>query len=153
MKAIEINGEIKVYAQLPDSWKGVIGNFSKLSNEEIKSYGFYDVVTPEYDNKVQKLSDIYFDSDNDVYTYDVSSRTWEETLVELKENKLIQLKEHTNSLLGVTDWYYIRKLQRDVNIPQEIEDEREAILSNHNNHETEINALTKKADVIKYEFR
>jgi len=153
MKAIEINGEIKVYAQLPGSWKGVMGNFSKLSDEEIKSYGFYDVVTPDYNNMVEKLSPIYFDSDNEIYTYDVSNKTWSETLDELKENKLMQLKEHTNSLLGVTDWYYIRKLQRDINIPQEIEDEREAILSNHNDHETAINALTEKANVIKYEFR
>ena len=153
MKAIEINGEIKIYNSLPNSWKGVMGNFSKLSNEEIKSYGFYDVVTPDYDNMIQELSDIYFDSDNEVYTYDVSNKTWIETLNELKENKLNHLKEHTNSLLGITDWYYIRKLQRDINVPEEIENEREAILSNHNNHEATINSLSEKADVIKYEFR
>jgi hypothetical protein len=38
-------------------------------------------------------------------------------------------------------------------VPQEIDDERTAILASHNEHETAINALTKKADVVKYEFR
>jgi hypothetical protein len=38
-------------------------------------------------------------------------------------------------------------------VPQEVEDERAIILNNHNDHETAINALTKKADVVKYEFR
>ena len=35
MKAIQIEGKIKVYNPLPNSWKGVMGNFSKLSDEEI----------------------------------------------------------------------------------------------------------------------
>ena len=46
MKAIEINGEIKIYNELPQSWGGVMGNFSMLSEEEIKEYGFYDVIIP-----------------------------------------------------------------------------------------------------------
>tara|TARA_B100000424_G_C22906362_1_gene482111 strand:+ start:644 stop:1105 length:462 start_codon:yes stop_codon:yes gene_type:complete len=153
MKAIKINEEIKVYSKLPNSWKGVMGNFSMLSEEEIKAYGFYDVVIPDYDPVIQDLSDIFWQEANQVFTYNVLNKTWAETLNELKENKLNHLKEHTNSLLGVTDWYYIRKLQRDINVPEEIKNEREAILSNHNDHETAINALTEKADVIKYEFR
>ena len=56
MKAIEINGTIKVYSKLPNSWEGVMGNFSKLSDEEIKAYGFYDVVIPDY----KKLFLLYF---------------------------------------------------------------------------------------------
>jgi hypothetical protein len=61
MKAIEINGTIKVYNPLPNSWKGVMGNFSKLSEEEIKAYGFYDVVVPECNRNSEKLSDIFWD--------------------------------------------------------------------------------------------
>ena len=57
MKAIKINGNIKVYSNLPNSWEGVMGNFSKLSDEEIKAYGFYDIVTPDYNPTIQKLSD------------------------------------------------------------------------------------------------
>ena len=60
MKAIEINGEIKIYNKLPNSWKGVMGNFSKLSDEEIKEYGFYDVIMPSFDNQIEELGNMFF---------------------------------------------------------------------------------------------
>ena len=53
MKAIDINGEIKIYSKLPKSWGNIIGGFNTLSDEEAKEYGFYDVVSPDYDNAVQ----------------------------------------------------------------------------------------------------
>ena len=64
MKAIEINGEIKIYNTLPKSWEGnkhYVGGFNNLSNEELKEEGFYDVIVPDYDSNIKKLSDIYFD--------------------------------------------------------------------------------------------
>ncbi len=150
MKAIEINGKIKVYNKLPNSWKGVMGNFSKLSEEEIQQYGFYDLIIPEYNQKTQELGEIYFE--NNKYYYKVLEKTWDETLNELKEMKLNELNYNTKSKLKNTDWYYIRKLDRNIDVPQEVEDSRTTILNNHNDHETEINALTKKEDVVKYEF-
>ena len=151
MKAIEINGEIKVYNKLPNSWKGVMGNFSKLSEEEIQEYGFYDLIIPEYNQRIQELGEIYFE--NNKYYYKVLEKTWSETLAELKEQKINVLNSDTRGKLLSTDWYYIRQLHRGINVPQEIDDERTAILASHNEHEAAINALTKKADVVKYEFR
>ena len=52
-----------MYRNLPNSWEGVMGNFSKLSGEEIRAYGFYDVVTPDYNSTIQKLSDILSGAD------------------------------------------------------------------------------------------
>ncbi len=85
MKAIDINGEIKVVNSLPNSWKGVMGNFSKLSDEEIKNYGFYDVIIPEYDIVTQELGNIYFNKN--VFTYSVNEKNITETVEELKEIK------------------------------------------------------------------
>ena len=150
MKAIEINGEIKVYNKLPNSWKGVMGNFSKLSEEEIQEYGFYDLIIPEYNQRIQELGEIYFE--NNKYYYKVLEKTWSETLAELKEQKINVLNSDTRGKLLSTDWYYIRQLHRGINVPQEIDDQRTAILASHNEHETAINALTKKTDVVKYEF-
>tara|TARA_A100001011_G_C14257443_1_gene820708 strand:- start:994 stop:1449 length:456 start_codon:yes stop_codon:yes gene_type:complete len=150
MKAIEINGEIKVYNKLPNSWKGVMGNFSKLSEEEIQEYGFYDLIIPEYNQRTQELGEIYFE--NNKYYYKVLEKTWDETLDKLKEMKLNELNYNTKSKLKNTDWYYIRKLDRNIDVPQEVEDSRTTILNNHNEHETAINALTKKENVVKYEF-
>ena len=152
MKAIEINGEIKVYNELPGSWKGVMGNFSKLSEEEIKAYGFYDVVMPDFDNQLEELGNIFFNESIDAYTYPVNEKNILETLDQLKENKKNQLKFNINNKLKETDWYYIRKLQRNIDIPAEIEAERNTMLDEYDIKKEEINALTQKTEVIKYEL-
>lgn len=150
MYAIDINGEIKTYNSLPKSWGNIIGGFDTLSDEDAQSYGFYNVVIPNYNSATQQLGNIYFDTD--CFTYDVSSKTWSESLSELKENKINDLQAHTNQLLLNTDWYVIRKSERNIDIPQDIQDERASILSDHDIKESEINAKTTKAGVVGYEF-
>jgi hypothetical protein len=151
MKAIEINGEIKVYNSLPNSWKGVMGNFSKLSDEEIKSYGFYDVIIPEYDIVTQELGNIYFNKN--VFTYYVNEKNISETVEELKERKLKDLQICTNLKLAKTDWYITRLYERNVDIPDSVKTERSNILTDHNTKQSELNLLTTKADIIRYEFK
>ena len=152
MKAIEINGEIKVYNKLPNSWKGVMGNFSKLSDEEIKAYGFYDVEIPEYNSSIQKLTNLTFNESSKKFIYQVEDLTWDETLEELKENKKNRLKFNVKNKLRETDWYYIRKLQRNIDVPAEIEVERNTLLNQYDIEKEKINAFTQKAEVIKYEL-
>jgi len=150
MKAIEINGTIKVYSNLPNSWEGVMGNFSGLSDEEIKAYGFYDVVTPDYNSTIQKLSNIFWDADNKVFTYTVSNIEFSETLEELKEAKIKSLKRNGLNSLSVTDWYVTRKTEKNIDIPSSIITERDTIRSQVNTKETEINNLTTKNAVVEY---
>jgi len=150
MKAIQIDGKIKVYNSLPNSWKGVMGNFSKLSDEEIKAYGFYDVVTPDYNSKIQKLSDIFWDADNEVFTYTVSDIEFSETLEELKEGKIKSLNMNALNNLSVTDWYITRKTEKNIDIPEAITTERDAIRTQADTKEAEINALTTKNAVVEY---
>ena len=152
MKAIDINGEIKIYSQLPKSWGNIIGGFNTLSDEEAKEYGFYDVVSPDYDNAVKILGDIYFNEDNEVFTYSVENIVFNETLAELKESKIESLRNDTNKKLAETDWYVIRNAESSIDIPQDIQDARAAILSNHDTSESEINALSTKKSVVSYEF-
>ena len=152
MKAININGQIKLYGSLPKSWGNIIGGFNTLSDEEAKEYGFYDVVNPDFDNATQNFGDIYFDENNEVFTYSVEDIVFNETLAELKERKIESLKEYTNEKLSETDWYVIRKVERDIDIPQDIQDARNTILSEHNTKESEINALSTKKSVVSYEF-
>tara|TARA_R110002012_G_scaffold280322_1_gene468807 strand:+ start:278 stop:739 length:462 start_codon:yes stop_codon:yes gene_type:complete len=152
MKAIEINGTIKVYSKLPNSWKGVMGNFSKLSDEEIKAYGFYDVEIPEYNSNIQKLTNLTFNESSKKFIYQVEDLTWDETLEELKENKKNRLKFNVKNKLRETDWYYIRKLQRNIDVPAEIEVERNTLLNQYDIEKEKINAFTQKVEVIKYEL-
>ena len=150
MKAIEINGKIKVYNSLPNSWKGVMGNFSKLSDEEIKSYGFYDVVTPDYNSRTQELSNIFWDENNEVFTYTVNDIEFSQTVEELKEMQINDLKKRLNLKLEETDWYILRKAERNIDIPSEITTERNNLFAELETKENEINALTNKADIITY---
>lgn len=153
MKAVEINGNIKVYSKLPKSWNNIIGGFDLLSDSELESYGFYDLISPEFNIKTQELSNIVFDSESNAYKYIINNLTWSETLTELKNNKIDELKVKTNAKLASTDWYVIRNLERNIDIPQDIQDERSSILTLHDEQIDEINSLTKKADVVNYEFR
>jgi DNA repair exonuclease SbcCD nuclease subunit len=151
MKAIQIDGKIKVYNPLPNSWKGVMGNFSMLSDEEIKAHGFYDVVTPDYNSKSQELSDIFWDAGNEVFTYTVNEKEWSQTLDELKQLKITSLKVNIQHKLNETDWYVIRKSERDIDIPSDITTERNNLFSKCETKETEINNLTTKKAVIEYD--
>ena len=154
MRAININGEIKIFNTLPSTWNGkkhYMGGFASSPVEVLEEEGFYEVVDPQYDPAIEELGDLYLEDNK--YYYTVIQKTWTETLAELKEQKLKELNSNTRFKLLDTDWYYIRKLDRNIDVPQEVEDERAIILNNHNDHETAINNLTKKADVVKYEYR
>ena len=154
MRANNINGEIKLFNTLPSTWNGInhyMGGFASSPVEVLEEEGFYEVVDPQYDPAIEELGELYLEDNK--YYYTVNAKTWTETLAELKENKINDLNNNTQYKLQETDWYYIRKLDRNIDVPQEVEDERAIILNNHNDHETAINALTKKTDVVSYEFK
>ena len=152
MKAIEINGIIKVYSKLPNSWKGVMGNFSKLSNEEIKAYGFYDVVIPDYNKDSETLSAVFWDVNNKVFTYNVEDKDLSNTTIEeLKEGQIKDLKARGHLELQKTDWYIWRKIEKNIDIPNNISSERDAIKEKINTKESEINALTTKKNIMEYD--
>jgi len=153
MKGININGKIKIYNQLPKSWGKVIGGFDLLSDDDLKSYGFYDVVIPDYDSRIKTLSDIYFDTSNEVFTKDVIDIIFNETIEELKENAIKKLQSSTKQKLLSTDWYITRSFERNIAIPENIENQRNSILESHNQQEIQINSLSKKTDIITYEFK
>jgi len=153
MRANNINGEIKIFNTLPSTWNGknhYMGGFASSPVEVLEEEGFFEVVDPQYDPAIEELGELYLEDNK--YYYTVIQKTWSETLAELKKQKLNTLSSNTRSKLSTTDWYYIRKLDRNIDVPQEVEDQRAIILNNHNDHETAINNLTKKTDVIKYEF-
>ena len=153
MKAKKINGQIKTYNRLPKSYGNIMAGFDLLPDNELESFGFYNIVYPDYDNDIQELGDLVFDENINKYIYQVNDLTWPETLAELKENKINQLKNYTNLKLGPTDWYVIRQIERSIDIPQDIQDERSSILTSYDEQIIEINNLSTKVNVVKYEFR
>ena len=152
MKAIDINGQIKQYSKLPSSWGNVLGGFDLLSDDELKTYGFYDVVIPNHDSSVEDLGELYFDSASETFTKDVSDKTWVKTLSELKEEVIYNFNHLTQSKLQNTDWYIVRNQEIGTAIPADITTARQALRDQVNTVETEINALTTKKAVMSYDL-
>jgi len=149
MKAIQIDGAIKRYTTIPKAWGNVIGGFDKLSSTEWEAAGFYDVVTPSYDSVTQYLGDLEWDGDASVFTYPVIDRTWSQTVAELKESKIANLKSLYNRKLAETDWYIIRS-QEGISAPQDVLDARVSLRTDCETKEAEINALSTKKAVVSY---
>jgi len=150
MKAIQIDGAIKRYTTIPKAWGNVITGFNLLSSSDWEAAGFYDVVTPSYNSATQHLGDLEWDADSSTFTYPVINRTWSQTVAELKESKIANLKSIYNRKLEETDWYIIRASEGGTATPQSILDDRAALRTECSTKEAEINAKTTKAAVVSY---
>jgi len=60
----------------------------------------------------------------------------------LKSNHIAQVKHNTNMTLAQTDWYVIRKAERNVEIPAEVATDRAAIVAWATATEASITAVT-----------
>jgi len=157
MKAINRNGTIQVYNSVPKVFKGqqkeYLGGFDNLSEAQQRAEGLFDVVMPDgYDSRVHDLGDIYWDSANTRFTYPKTNKTWTQTVAELKEQKIANLKASANSKLSETDWVIIRDTELGNTTAQDILDARAAIRTSVATKESEINAKTTKASVVKYDI-
>ena len=172
MVAIEKNGTIQTFNRLPNEWnddKGYHINFRKVTNKE--DYGFYDVVTPEYDKVTQQLSPIFWDADNKVFTYTVSNIDFDATYPELDEEGeetgktisvydkdklkadiIVTVKADANRLLAPTDWYSSRKSELGTAIPDNILADRKKIRDRVDAIEAEVAALTTVESILKYTY-
>jgi len=149
MKAIEINGKVKTFNRLPKTWEDANGihlNFDKIENPQ--DFGFFDVVMPTYDSVTQQISNLHFDGS--VFTYDVTDKEFGQDLDTYKANKIQEVKKKAGDLLKATDWTVVRLAERAIEIPQDIKDERQAILDKADAAELEIAALETIAEVLKY---
>jgi hypothetical protein len=149
MKAIQIDGAIKRFTTIPKAWGNVICGYDTLSSSVWEEAGFYDVVTPSYDSNTQYLGDLEWDADNSVFTYPIIDRTWTQTVAELKEGKIANLKSIYNNKLSETDWYIIRA-QEGIAAPQDIIDARAALRTDCATKEDKINTLNTKKAVVSY---
>ena len=148
MIAILVNGDIKTFSRVPKSWTDENGLHLNIGDGA--EYGFKKVVTPET-KQSEQLGDIYFDEGNKVFTYPIESKTYTQTVAELKEQKISNLKDFYNRELAKTDWYIIRG-QEGISVPQSIADKRSQLREECTSKENEINNLTTKASIIDYEL-
>ena len=151
MKAHQIDDKIEVYNNLPKSFGSVIGGFNNLSDAELQTHGFYDVEYPsDYDEKIHNLEELSFDSATKVFKYTKTNKSWVESLSELKELKISSLKEIYRHKLAETDWVIIRDKELDNTTEQSVLDARAALRTECTSKESEISALSTKANIIKF---
>jgi hypothetical protein len=148
MKAILVNGEIKTFYSLPKSWTDENG--THLSCGDGYALGFKDVVEPSFDYRIEELSNLHLSGD--VYTYDVIEKPIKETLVELKADKVSELKSMIGGELSQTDWYIIREADSGEATPSDVRGERAALRTKSDTIEAEINALTSKKAVVLFDI-
>jgi hypothetical protein len=122
--------------QYPANWLNL------SSAEEKEAIGLTEVADPEiFDNR------FYWDVNLPKAIDDKEEEDGSVTKG-LKTNFVAQIKDTTNKLLASTDWYVIRKIERNIDIPTDIADKRSAIITESNRLETEINAVKDVEELI-----
>lgn len=164
MKARLEAGKVVKYSRLPKEFGKYVGGFDNADSSIHEGEGFYEVVVPSYDPVTQVIYNLHLDSsyasptpdDADatrtVFTYDVKAKTISETVAELKTKRKKELKKLAYDKLQPTDWYVVRKAELSTAIPSDIVTERADIRSNVTTKEGEIDALTTKASILKYDI-
>ena len=129
MKAVNNAGTITFYQSLPNSFRSSTGlhlNVKDWSDEKMQSNGLFDVIIDDsYDSRIHNLSEIYWDTEANVFRKDKLNKTWSQSLSELKEQAINNFKSLVGSKLAQTDWYIIRNVDNGSEIPSEIQEARQ----------------------------
>ncbi len=156
MKAVNNAGVITFYQSLPNSFRSSTGlhlNVKGWSDQDMKDNGLFDVIIDDsYDLRIHDLGEIYWDTAATCFRKDISNKTFDKSLSELKEQAITNFKHRIGGELAKTDWYIIRKADNGTEVPQEIADAREDLRKLSDTTETEINALSAKGAVITFDF-
>ena len=119
----------------------------------MKDNGLFDVIIEDgFDSRIHDLGEIYWDTEATVFRKDKINKTWSKSLADLKAQQINNFKGQIGSKLAQTDWYIIRNADNGTEVPCDITDAREALRTQSDTVETEINDLTTKAAVMSYDF-
>jgi len=156
MKAVNNAGIITFYQSVPNSFRSSTGlhlNVKGWSSQDMKDNGLFDVIIDDsYDSRIHDLGEIYWDTGATVFKKDISDKSFDKSVSELKEQSISNFKSRIGGELAKTDWYIIREMDNGVDVPADIVDARVALRELSDTVESEINALTTKSKVITYDF-
>ena len=156
MKAVNNAGIITFYQSVPNSFRSSTGlhlNVKGWSSQDMKDNGLFDVIIDDsYDSRIHDLGEIYWDTGATVFKKDISDKSFDKSVSELKEQSISNFKSRIGGELAKTDWYIIREADNGADVPADVVDARVALRELSDTVESEINALTTKAKVITYDF-
>ena len=97
MIANEINGKIRIFNKIPKVFelKPNVFNYDKLDAEVHYADGFRELVTPTLEVN-QYLTTLYFDSENDIYTYEVEAYSDEDIRLQENESEYLKYQERVS---------------------------------------------------------
>ena len=72
---------------------------------------------------------------------------------DLTKQMLSSIKSQLTNKLASTDWYYLRKLRTDTDVPSEIQDYSDVLYSEYDTKKAEISAMTKMSQIQEYQNR
>ena len=153
MYAKETNKKIKTYNVLPSNYNGkkyYLSGFNLLSDDELADEGFYKVEIPEYDSRVQELKDLKFNKTKGKFVYSLKNKTFSESVSELKNKVLENLKTKRDFKLEPTKNLALEAYETGAELSQEVKDERDAIRKQYDDDVIALNKLTKKLDIVKF---
>jgi hypothetical protein len=97
MKLIKINGIITVFISIPKNFKMGMANYDKLDSSVHIEDGWQDVVMPEYDTGLHKLSDPKEDK-NGLFYFELIELTLDEILA-LEDQKAENILNYLNKVV------------------------------------------------------
>lgn len=176
MKAQVKNNQVILHKTLPSQFVkndgSVILNLKKASEETLESLGFYNIVKPSFNPLTQTKEGLYFDSENNIVTYDVTDIDFDQNidiigedgeptgetekkykLADIKASKIGDINDQAGKLLQPTDWQVIRKSERNIDIGTEVATERAGILTEADRLKAEVNGLESYAEVLQYNIQ
>jgi len=157
MKARTNNNIVKTYSSTPKSWGAVICGFNTFSDSKLQTYGFYNIediktTHSDFNERIHNIGALSFDADNNVYKYAKTNKTFNQSVAELKTEKISNLESIYKFELEKTDWIVTKNLELGNDIPSSTLTARAALRTECNNHEGSINSKTTKNAVILYDL-
>ena len=131
-----------------ESFWGGYENRTELHAED----GWVDEILPEMDPFTQYTDSPYYDLELGKVTYAVLDRQDLPTLDQAKSDKVIDIKQAANQRLSGTDWYVVRKIEKNKNLPAEVSHEREAIRAKSDAMEAKVMSFQSLKEVMMFEI-
>ncbi len=120
--------------------------FNHWSTDELKAIGIYNVVheSNNLDTKTEsETGKVTYTIHSDHVSKLYSKRDKE--IDSVKENEINAINHYQNTILKQTDWYYIRKMDKDTDVPAHIQNFRDAVRVSGDKMISDVTAVTDKA--------
>ena len=135
---------------LPYVENQIVKDARELSDDTLKLFGFFNLVSSSYNSRIQIVGPYYFDETQQIFKNDVSDKEFPMELQDYKDQLIARYDEFLYKHFVKTDYHYIKQLELGSEIPADVLEFRAAVRERSAIVKAEINALETKVDVALY---